>query len=303
VCTTDAFYLGESCRWDEVRQELYWVDVDAGRFFRASAHGKNVEVLRRYDLGGYVSAIAPMEDRRDGWLVARDQSLFSLSESGDLVELVSPEERSAGEVRTNDGAADPWGSFWIGSMAFDEGHGRGSLYSYHESVGLTTVLSGVTISNGIGWSLDRRSMYYVDSGPGTIFTFDVDDVGQVANQRVFAQLDVAKEGTPDGLCVDAEGAIWVALWGGFEVRRYAASGEVIGQVALSTAQPSCCAIGGANATTLYITTARENMSQVLLEEQPDAGRLFCVDVGVRGVVINPYRQQLEVFSAQSESSI
>jgi sugar lactone lactonase YvrE len=282
---------------------LYWVDLDAGRFFRAGADGKSIEVIRRYDLGGHVTAVAPMENRHDGWLVARDQSLFSLSESGDLVELVSPEERNAGEVRTNDGAADPWGRFWIGSMAFDEGKGRASLYSYHESVGLTTVLSGVTISNGIGWSPDRRSMYYVDSGPATIFTFDVDDGGHVTNQRVFAQLDGPNEGSPDGLCVDAEGAVWVALWGGYEVRRYAASGEVIGHVALSTAQPSCCAIGGVNATTLYITTARENMSHKNLEEQPDAGRLFCVDVGVHGLAINPYRPQLREFDSRSESSI
>jgi sugar lactone lactonase YvrE len=301
TCTTDAFYLGESCRWDEVRQELYWVSVDSGEFFRASARGKNVDVIRRYDLGGFVTAVAPMENRRDGWLIARDQSLFSLNESGGLAELASPEERNAGEVRTNDGAADPWGRYWIGSMAFDGGHGRGSLYTFHQSTGLATVLSGVTISNGIGWSLDRRTMYFVDSGPGTIFIFDVDDDGDIANQRVFAQLDVAKEGTPDGLCVDAEGAIWVALWGGYEVRRYAASGEVIGHVALSTAQPSCCAIGGANATTLYITTARENMSHELLEKEPEAGRLFCVDVGVQGVAINPYRPQLREFVSRRES--
>jgi sugar lactone lactonase YvrE len=292
TCTTDAFYLGESCRWDEVRQELYWVNVDAGEFFRASAHGTRIDVIRRYDLGGYVTAIAPMENRRDGWVVARDQSIFSLSESGDLVELASPEEHNAGAVRTNDGAADPWGRYWIGSMAFDEGQGRGSLYSFHESTGLATVVTGVTISNGIGWSPDGRVMYYVDSAPGTVFAFDVDERGDVANQRVFLQLDVASEGAPDGLCVDAEGAIWVALWGGYEVRRYAASAELIGRVALPTAQPSCCAIGGANATTLYITTAQENMSRELLENEPEAGRLFCVDVGVPGVAINPYRQQL-----------
>jgi sugar lactone lactonase YvrE len=295
TCTTDAFYLGESCRWDEVRQELYWVNVDAGEFFRASAHGERIDVIRRYELGGYVTAIAPMEDRTEGWLVARDQSLFSLSESGDLIELASPEARNVGTVRTNDGAADPWGRYWIGSMALDEGNGRGSLYLFHESTGLRTVLSGVTISNGIGWSPDRRAMYYVDSAPGTVFIFDVDDKGDVTNQRVFAQLDVPKEGAPDGLFVDAEGAIWVALWGGYEVRRYAASGEIIGRVALPTAQPSCCAIGGANATTLYITTARENMSPELLAKEPEAGRLFCVDVGVHGLAINPYRPHLREF--------
>ncbi|MGH3733886.1 MAG: SMP-30/gluconolactonase/LRE family protein [Acidimicrobiales bacterium] len=291
-CTTDLFHLGESCRWDEVRQELYWVNVDSGEFFRADANGPLIKVIRRYDLGGYVTAIAPMEDRRDGWIVARDQSLFALSESGELTELASPEARHGDEVRTNDGAADPWGRYWIGSMAFDAAKGRGSLYTFHESTGLSTLVSGVTISNGIGWSLDHRTMYYVDSGPGTIFIFDVDDVGAIANQRVFTQMDVANEGTPDGLCVDAEGAIWVAVWGGYEVRRYAPSSELIGRVAVATAQPSCCAIGGTNATTLYITTAREDMSREVLEREPEAGRLFCVNVDVAGVSINPYRPQL-----------
>lgn len=294
-CTTDSFYLGESCRWDEVRHELYWVNVEDGQFFRARADGQRIEVIQRYDLGGYVSAVAPMENRREGWLVARDQSLFSLDESGALCELASPEARHAGEVRTNDGAADPWGRYWIGSMALDHGHGRGSLYSFHESVGLRTELSDVSISNGIGWSLDRRTMYYVDSAPGTVFAFDVNETGDVSNQRAFVQLDGAREGSPDGLCVDEEGAIWVALWGGYEVRRYAASGEFIGRVALPTSQATCCAIGGANATTLYVTTARENMSRELLDREPEAGRLFCVDVGVRGLAINPYRSQLRVF--------
>lgn len=291
-CTTDLFFLGESCRWDEVRGELYWVNVDEGQFYRARADGARVEVIRRYDLGGYVSAIAPMEDRAAGWVVARDQSIFALSESGTLSELASPERRHAGEVRTNDGAADPWGRYWIGSMAFDAKEGRGSLYRYHETSGLETLLSGVTISNGIGWSLDDRSMYYVDSGPGTIYVFDVDDTGAVAHQRVFAQLDVPSEGTPDGLCVDAEGALWVAVWGGYEVRRYAPSGEIIGRVAVATAQPSCCAIGGANGTTLYVTTAQEDMSPELLAGEPEAGRLCCVDVGVAGLAINPYRPEL-----------
>jgi sugar lactone lactonase YvrE len=135
-------------------------------------------------------------------------------------------------------------------------------------------------------------MYYVDSGPGTISAFDVSDTGEISNQRVFAQLNVDEEGAPDGLCVDAEGAIWVAVWGGYQVRRYSPNGELIARVAVSTAQPSCCAIGGANGTTLYITTAREDMSDDQLASELDAGRLYCVDVGVAGLPLAPYRPSL-----------
>jgi sugar lactone lactonase YvrE len=287
-CTTDVYYLGESCRWDEVRHELCWVNVDEGQFFRATADGPTIDIHTRYDVGGHLTALAPMKNRSDGWIVAKDQSIYKMSEGGDLRELASPEAHNEGEVRTNDGVVDPWGRFWIGSMAFDEGEGRGSLYRYDTANGLTTVLEGVTISNGIGWSPDRRTMYYNDSGPGTIFSFDVDGSGDISNQSTFAQLDVPTQGAPDGLCVDSDGTIWVAVWGGYQVRGYAPSGEQVAHVVVDTAQPSCCTIGGANGTTLYITTAREHMSEEQLAAEPDAGRLFCVDVGVTGQSINPF---------------
>jgi sugar lactone lactonase YvrE len=291
-CTTVAYYLGECCRWDEVRRELSWVNVDAGEFIRATADGPAVDIVRRYELGAYATAVAPMEDRRDGWIVARGQSIVALSETGELTELAEPEARNVGFVRMNDGSADPWGRFWIGSMAFDYEPARASLYRYHESTGSHIILSDVTISNGIGWSPDERRMYYIDSAPGTISTFDVDEFGEISSPKLFAQFDVPSEGAPDGLCVDSEGAIWVAVWGGYEVRRYAPTGEQIGRVQIDTAQPSGCAIGGANGTTLYVTTAQEGMASQQLEREPDAGRLFCVDVGIAGQAINPYRTSL-----------
>jgi sugar lactone lactonase YvrE len=303
-CTTDLYELGESCRWDEVRGELYWVDVYAGRFFRARTDDTQISILASYQIEGVITAVAPFEQRRGGWIVGMNQSIAHLSESGEVHELSRPEGRNAPDVRTNDGAADPWGRFWLGSMANDSAVGRGSLYRYHESSGTETILENVTVSNGIGWSPDNRTMYYVDSGPGTISAFDVSDTGEISNQRVFAQLKVEEEGAPDGLCVDAEGAIWVAVWGGYEVRRYAASGKLLARVVLSTAQPSSCAIGGANGTTLYIATAREDMSEELLKSERDAGRLFCVDVDVAGLPLAPYRPSLrtkdELVNAEPE---
>ena len=287
VCTTDRYFLGECCRWDEVRSELYWVNVHQGHFFRANANHTSIDVVRRYDLDGTVSALAPLPDRSDGWIVALNRSLWLLAESGAMREVAQLEEDTS--LLLNDGAADPWGSFWVGSLAADAAPGRGSVYRFRPSTGASTMLSGVTISNGIGWSPDRRVMYYVDSGPGTITSYDVDERGEISHPRLFAHFDVATEGTPDGLCVDDEGCIWVAVWGGYEVRRYAPSGEVIARVSVATAQPSCCALGGANGTTLYITTAQEDMPASQLEKEPDAGRLFAVDVGVSGRPLDPYR--------------
>jgi sugar lactone lactonase YvrE len=292
-CTTDLYYLGECCRWDDVREELYWIDVATGRFFRARADGTRVSILRTYDVGGQITAVAPLEPRSDGWIVASDQSISLLDEAGAMHEVASPEAHNAPEVRMNDGAADPWGRFWIGSMALDEAPGRGSLYRYHASTGAELVFDGVTVSNGLGWSPDRGTMYYVDSGPGTIHSFDVDEDGEISNKKLFVNFDVESEGAPDGLCVDVNGAVWVALWGGYEVRAYTPSGEQFARVKVTTAQPSCCAIGGANGTTLYITTAQEDLDPATLAAEPDAGRLFCADVHVAGLPLETYRPSSE----------
>ena len=287
-CTTDLYFLGESCRWDEVRGELYWVDLDDGTFYRASADGPRVRIIQEYHVEGTLSALAPMRDRSQGWIVATNQSISILAEDGTLRELDRPEAHNASRVRMNDGAADPWGRFWIGSMAYDAAPGLGTLYRYGEVDGSEAVLHGLTIANGLGWSLDRRTMYFIDSGPAAVFAFDVDDDGNVSAQRTLVQLDPQRDGAPDGMCVDEEGALWIAVWGAGEVRRYSAQGELIARVAVATSQPACCAIGGANATTLYVTTAREDMSPEVLEREADAGRLFCADVGVRGVPLNSF---------------
>jgi sugar lactone lactonase YvrE len=289
ACTTDLYELGECCRWDDVQGELNWVDVLSGRFFRARADGERIDIVRSYEVGGTLSSFAPLENRSDGWIVAVNQSILLRTESGDLRELAQPEARKATEVRMNDGVADPWGRFWVGSMAFDSSEGRGSLFRFQESTGTDTILENVTVSNGLGWSPDRRTMYYVDSGPGILYSFDVDERGEISHQRPFLQFDVATEGTPDGLYVDGEGAIWVAMWGGYEVRGYSPDAVQLARVSLSTAQPSCCTIGGVSGTTLYVTTASEDTAQHILDREPDAGRLFSVDVHVMARPIDPYR--------------
>ena len=287
-CTTDRYFLGECCRWDEVRSELYWLEVQTGRFFRAKADGVQIEIVRCYQLGGYLTAVAPRLNREQGWIVAKNQSIFVLDEAGVLREVARPEARNSSGLRMNDGAADPWGRFWIGSMSKRIGDSRGSLYRFHESSGAELMLTNVAISNGLGWSPDRRTMYYVDSGPGEIYAFDVKDNGDISGKRLFRQFDTKNDGRPDGLCVDNEGAIWVAIWGAYEVRRYSPRGEQLARVNLSTAQPSSCAIGGAAGTTLYITTAQEDLSQEVLDLERDAGRLFFVDVNVTGLSIDTY---------------
>jgi sugar lactone lactonase YvrE len=278
-CTTERYELGESCRWDDVRGELSWVDVYGGEFLRAHADGESVEIIRRYDLGGHVSATAPLASRTDGWIVARDQSILTLREDGTTHELAAP-EAARPDVRLNDGAADPWGRFWIGSMAHDEGEGRASLYRFDEASGVTTVLESVTISNGLAWSKDCSTMFYIDTATAAVSAFDLDDEGLPLLRRVVVQLDGERDGYPDGMCIDENGDLWVALFNGYGLHQYSPSGELLTTVQVGTAQVTSCAIGGSNGTTLYITTGQERLSEAERLGDPLAGRLFCVDVGV-----------------------
>jgi sugar lactone lactonase YvrE len=290
-CTEERYELGESCRWDAVRQELSWVDVYAGSFFRARADGSRVDILRRYDLGGHVTVSAPLHNRRQGWILGRNQSIVALSEEGELRELAAP-EAARPDVRMNDGAADPWGTFWIGSMAYDKHHGGASLYRFDEDGQVHVVVESVTISNGIAWSADRSTMYYIDTPTGCVVAFDLDERGWPMGRRTVVQLDPEREGHPDGMCVDVQGDLWVALFNGSEVRHYSSNGELLARVAVPTPQVSSCAIGGANGTTLYITTGQEEMTEAQRVADPLAGRLFCVDVGVSAPPILPFGADL-----------
>ncbi len=279
--------LGECARWDEVRHELSWVDVTQGRFFRASVDRSDVRLVRTYQLEGFLGAVAPFRQRSDGWIIARRRTIARLSVEGDVIELCAPEPATTVEVRMNDGACDPFGHFWIGTMAMDEVSSAGSLFRV-TSLNCERVLDGVTISNGLGWSPDARNLYYVDSGPATIFHFDVDSNGQISGRRPFTTFHAGVDGVPDGLCVDVEGALWVAMWDGGEVRRYAPNGELLAKVQLPVDRPTSCAIGGTNGTTLYVTTARTGLSQSTLEGQPLAGGIFSVDIGVTGLPLNAF---------------
>jgi sugar lactone lactonase YvrE len=203
--STERFELGECCRWDDVRAELSWVDVPAGRFYRART-SRSLSIIRTYQVDGFLSAVAPFAQRSEGWIVGTNQSIAHLHESGDMVELARPEAPNAPDVRMNDGACDPWGRFLVGSMALDVAPGRGSLYRFESGREVEALFSSVTVSNGLGWSPDRHTMYYVDSGPGTIHTFDVDDAGNLG-RRSCSFTSIRLECSPPMVCASTRRAV------------------------------------------------------------------------------------------------
>jgi len=269
--------VGEGPGWDPQNGRLVWVDI-TGRLVHL--FDPNTGSDRSIDVGQHVGAAAP---RASGGLVLALRGEFGLLdlESG-RVETIADTEATNPDNRMNDGKCDRAGRFWAGSMSYSETGNAGSLYRLEHDHSVVRVLSGVGLSNGLGWSPDERLMYYIDSLAATVYVFDFDaESGSIANRR--ALIEVAKgQGTPDGMTVDDEGCLWVAFWGGGAVRRYAPDGSLMEEVRLPVRQVSCCAFGGPDQGDLYITTAARGLSARELEEQPWAGGLFRFRPGVTG---------------------
>jgi sugar lactone lactonase YvrE len=275
---------GEGVVWDDVRQELLWVDVGAGRLHRGRPGPAGVEHLGSLEIGEPLGSVAPSTATATagGWIVAAGPGFARLGPDGSLTWLAEP---GAGhpELRMNDGACDPRGRFWAGSMAYAETPGAGTLYRLDPDGTATAVVHDTTISNGLGWSADGTTMWFADSGDGTVDAFDFDPrAGTVSGRRTVVAVDPG-DGVPDGLTVDADDHLWVAIWDGGEVRRHAPDGTLVARVRLPVSRPTSCCFGGAELTTLFVSTARKDLTADQLAGQPGAGRLFSVDTGVRGV--------------------
>lgn len=274
--------LGEGPRWDAAAKRLLWVDIEAGALHLFDpARGDD----RAIPLGNRVGAAAPTET--GGVLVAL----------ADRLAMVDPEEESVrtlvglphGEgLRLNDGACDPAGRFWVGSTALDFASGAGALYRYSSDGGLDRVLEDVTISNGIGWSPDGGTMYYVDSMTYRVDCFDFDPgTGAISNRRPFAVIERGA-GIPDGLAVDDEGCIWLALWGRGAIRRYSPDGELDRVLAVPADNVTACCLGGDDGRSLYVTTASVELSAEQRARQPLAGSVFVTKVDVPGPPAQPF---------------
>jgi sugar lactone lactonase YvrE len=270
------YVLGEGPHWDADGGRLSWVDIPVGELWASTDNSsKSPHLVHRFqdDLGVAVPHEA-------GWLCAVGPSLVLLAD-GQVRSSVQLESAGA---RLNDGKTDPRGRFWVGSKGHHNEPGRGHLYRLDLDGTATTVLHGLTISNGLGWSPDESTMYVTDSPLGVIRAYDFDaSTGDIDNGRALIQLQPG-EGAPDGLCVDSEGAIWTALWGGSSVRRYSAAGELLGIVEVAASHVTSCTFVGEHLTTLAITTAKDELEPEVLAGEPFAGSVFLVEVGISGAL-------------------
>ena len=211
-----------------------------------------------------------------GYVLAAGQDFCSSTRPGSIHELAQPEAGHT-DVRMNDGACDPQGRFWAGTMACGESPEAGTLYRLELDGSCRTVLTGLTISNGIGWSPDGSTMYLSDSGTGWVDACRFDGAtGAISRRRTLIRIE-QPETAPDGLIVDQDGGIWVALWSGGAVNEYGPDGSLLASVAIPAQQPTSCAFGGPELATLFVTTARADLDEVALLNEPDAGRVFAIE--------------------------
>lgn len=269
--------LGEGPRWDPVGRRLLFVDLLAGRLHGASPDGR---LILTRDVGQALGAVNRTDD--GGLVLAMRDGIFVTNADGDGMRLVAPVEVDRPDLRMNDAACDPAGRLWAGTMAFDATPAAGTLYRIDADGSVTSVLTGLGISNGLGWSPDAERMYFVDSPTRRIDVLDFDlATGTATNRRPFVHIDDTP-GVPDGLTVDAAGGIWVALWGGAQVRRYSPDGVVTDIVELPVEQPTSCTFGGDAGDVLYITTARLGLTDEQLAASPAAGSVLACRPGYRG---------------------
>ena len=252
ACTTEQTQLGEGIRWDARRGELLAVDILAGRVARGLLRKDGlIERIGVYQLPGTVGMIAPIQGD-DGWVLGAGRGFAHLALDGTqrTIAQVAP----AG-TRMNDGACDPQGRFWGGTLADDHHTGGGALYRLDWTGRTEVVLEGLTISNGIGWSPDGRTMYLVDSGPRVVHAFTFDgDRGTISAGRVLVTVP-EHIGAPDGMTVDAAGDLWVAIYGGGRVNHYAPDGSLRDVYPIPARECTCCAFGGPGLHRLFVTTA------------------------------------------------
>ena len=268
--------LGEGPAWDSRSSELAWVDITAGRVCFLGPGGAE----RTVEVGQPVSAVVPRAS--GGHVLALRDGFAALADDGTVTTLAHVEHDRPGN-RMNDGKCDRHGRLWAGTMAFDETPGAGALYRLDADGTVSTILEGVTISNGLAWSRDERAMYYIDTPTQRVDQLDYDPAsGAVENRRPLFEIPPAA-GSPDGMALDAEGFLWVALYGGGAVRRYAPDGALDRVIELPATCVTSCAFGGPELEDLYITCARHGLSPEQLTREPLAGALFHHRPGVAGL--------------------
>jgi sugar lactone lactonase YvrE len=274
--------LGEGPVWDAVNQQLFWIDIKSKKVFR---YDPVLHQHKSWLLDQMVGCIVLTSD--ENIVCALQDKLVQLNTSTGEQRLLAPIEAGLPDNRCNDGKADAAGRFWVGTLHMPGEKGKAGLYSVDKDFRITKVVPGLGMSNGLGWSPDNRTMYLIDTPEKHVLKFDFSlSEGTLANKQVALNLN-DEEGSPDGMCIDASGNLWIAFYGGKKVACYnPTTGEQLAEISVPAVNVTCCTFGGTELDTMFITTAKEGLSEEDLKDYPDSGSLFTAKPGVKGLPTN-----------------
>ncbi|GAB3327098.1 SMP-30/gluconolactonase/LRE family protein [Larkinella ripae] len=264
--------LGEGPVWDAQQGRILWVDILPGDIHSLDPVSREHRV---FNVGQMVGAVALHPSGK--LLAALQHGFYEVSPENQTVTSIFDPEAHLPNNRFNDGKLDPAGRFWAGTMALDDKPGAGALYMLDHDRSVSVKIENVSCSNGLAWSLDERTLYYIDSPTRQVVAYDYDPAtGAIRNRRVAVQFRDA-DGFPDGMTIDRAGMLWIALWDGWSVVRYNPhTGQRLHQISLPAARITSCAFGGRDRDVLFITSAKTGLNQQEQDKQPLAGCLFAV---------------------------
>jgi sugar lactone lactonase YvrE len=274
--------LGEGSIWDYRKQVLYWIDIEEGILFE---YDPFLKTTKYHPAGKKIGTIVPETDNTV--VLALQDGIYRMFLHNDSLEYIAKPSTLLSDQRFNDGKCDPSGRLWVGSIGPEKSC---FLYCLNNEGIITEKLDSITVSNGIIWSLDSTIMYYTDTNTSKIRQFDYDrQTGNISNEKIIIEIPKSM-GYPDGMTIDSEGKLWIAHWNGYGVYRYdPISGKLMQKVDLPAKNITSCAFGGSDLDILYITTASIGMTEDELLNMPDAGKLFSVKTGVKGIKANYYK--------------
>lgn len=275
---TDA-KLGEGAIWNHETNKLYWVDIE-GKLL--NIFDPKTKQNRSFSTASHIGTVVPKNKK---------EALIALANGVFIINLETGQTKAFAEMtdvlkgcRLNDGKCDPAGRLWVGSMHWEQETGKAKLFSIQSNGTITTKMDSVTISNGIVWTKDKKTMYYIDTPTSKIKAYNYDNAtGTISNERV--AVEISKDlGFPDGMTIDDEDMVWVGMWNGNAVIRFnPKTGELLQKIEVPAHNITSCAFGGDNLETLFITSAKLDMTQEELKKYPLAGSVFKVNPGEKGV--------------------
>lgn len=271
--------LGEGAFWNHKTNEFYWVDIEAKKL---NIYNPELKENKSIMMPSLIGTVVPYTNNEA--VVALLDGIYKVNlDSGELM-LLSDVESDMPENRFNDGKCDPNGNLWVGSMYFEQSRPNASVYRINEQGETKKMIDSVTISNGIVWTKDSKTMYYIDTPTGNIMSYDFDvETSTISNGKIAVKIS-QEDGFPDGMAIDEEDMLWVGMWNGDAVARFnPKTGKLISKIAVPAHNVTSCAFGGENLDILYVTTSSLDMNEEEQNKYPLAGSIFRVNPGVKGV--------------------